>query len=195
MSSSFGLSVTEDTSGLGVELCEISDSFGHVIIVRDVESRHCVIRFHPHREEQTIGVSVAAEWSDKHPGNLANYTPRYEDQSSEFAIGELTMSDEGVLRAWARVDTATHVEMYRGWALQLPPSFVEPVRRAIIQAEAAISPLAGVRPSVLRKATDDELAGMRWWNGLPVSDRAHWLAEAGSAVVAEAWEAFKRARR
>ncbi len=194
MSSSFGLSVTDGPSGDSVELCEINDSFGHVIIVRDVESRHCVIRFHPHRDEQTIGVSVAAEWSDKHPGNLADYTPRYDDQSSEFAIGELTMSDEGVLRAWARVAAAAHVQMHRGWALQLPSSFVTPVRRAIARAEAAISPLAGIRPPVLRKATDDELAGMRWWNGLPVADRAHWLAEAGSAVVADAWAAYKRAR-
>jgi len=180
---------------MGVELCEIKDCYGHVIIVRDVESRHYVIRLIPYRDDQRIGVTISTEWSDKQPGELANYTPHYEDQAAEFSVGEITISDEGLLRAWQRLATASQVEMYRGWAIQLPVSFVEPLRRAIGLAEAAISPLAGVHPPRLRQATEDEVAGMRWWNGLTVAERAHWLAEARSAVVADAWSVYKRVHR
>ena len=35
--------------------------------------------------------------------------------------------------------------------------------------------------------TADELAGMTWWNSLDKSERAYWLAEANTAVPAEAW--------
>lgn len=43
------------------------------------------------------------------------------------------------------------------------------------------------------RATDAEL-GMAWWNNLAESERAEWLRRAGSAVPADAWEAFKSAR-
>ena len=43
-----------------------------------------------------------------------------------------------------------------------------------------------------REPTADELAGMAWWNGLSEVERAYWLGVAGSAIVAEAWRAFKR---
>ena len=39
--------------------------------------------------------------------------------------------------------------------------------------------------------TDDERKGIEWWNGMDELDRALWLAEAGSAVPADAWECFK----
>ncbi len=39
--------------------------------------------------------------------------------------------------------------------------------------------------------TADELAGMAWWNGLDKSERAYWLAEARSAVPAEAWATYQ----
>lgn len=195
MSSSIGISISEDAGAVGVELCEIKDCYGHVIIVRDVESRHYMIRLIPYRDDQLIGVTISTEWSDKHPGELADYTPRYEDQAADFSAGEITISDEGLLRAWERLATATHVDMRRGWAIQLPMSFVKPVRRAIGLAEASISPLAGVHPPRLRQATEDEVAGMRWWNGLPMAERAHWLAQAGTAVVADAWSAYKRVHR
>lgn len=40
----------------------------------------------------------------------------------------------------------------------------------------------------------DAVAGMRWFNGLPKAERRRWLDAAGSAVPADAWEAFKRGR-
>ncbi|MER8758115.1 hypothetical protein NKH69_20920 [Mesorhizobium sp. M0976] len=43
-----------------------------------------------------------------------------------------------------------------------------------------------------REPTPDETAGMVWWNSLTESDRAGWLARAGSAVPADAWAAYKR---
>lgn len=42
--------------------------------------------------------------------------------------------------------------------------------------------------------TPDQLAGIKWWNGLTEEDRRFWLAAAVSFVPAQAWEAFKLAR-
>lgn len=38
----------------------------------------------------------------------------------------------------------------------------------------------------------DDLAGFSWFNGLTDGERAFWLSQAGSAVPAAAWSAFKR---
>jgi hypothetical protein len=40
--------------------------------------------------------------------------------------------------------------------------------------------------------TDDERAGMEWFNALSEAQRAFWLASAGSAVPADAWAEYKR---
>lgn len=42
--------------------------------------------------------------------------------------------------------------------------------------------------------TDDERAGIEWWNSMTKADRSFWLAAACTAVVAEAWAYFKRQR-
>jgi hypothetical protein len=41
--------------------------------------------------------------------------------------------------------------------------------------------------------TADEQAGMGWWNALTEEQRAHWLREANTASVAEAWAYYQRA--
>ena len=40
--------------------------------------------------------------------------------------------------------------------------------------------------------TGDDLAGFAWFNGLTAGERSFWLGQAGSAVPAAAWSAFKR---
>lgn len=40
--------------------------------------------------------------------------------------------------------------------------------------------------------TGDDLAGFAWFNGLTGGERSFWLGQAGSAVPAAAWIAFKR---
>lgn len=40
--------------------------------------------------------------------------------------------------------------------------------------------------------TDDERAGIAWWNALTDERRRYWLTQARTAIVAEAWEYFKR---
>lgn len=40
--------------------------------------------------------------------------------------------------------------------------------------------------------TGDDLAGFAWFNGLTDGERSFWLSQAGSAVPAAAWSAFKR---
>lgn len=39
--------------------------------------------------------------------------------------------------------------------------------------------------------TDDERAGIDWWNALPEDARRFWLRVAMSAVPADAWRAYK----
>lgn len=43
-----------------------------------------------------------------------------------------------------------------------------------------------------REPTSNEAAGIAWWNALTETERAKWLAQAGSAVPADAWAAYKR---
>jgi hypothetical protein len=40
--------------------------------------------------------------------------------------------------------------------------------------------------------TADEQAGIDWWNALTEEQRAYWLREANTAIVAEAWAYHKR---
>lgn len=46
----------------------------------------------------------------------------------------------------------------------------------------------------VRRPTDDERAGMAWWNGLSETMRQYWCELSGSSVAANAWAWFKRAR-
>lgn len=41
----------------------------------------------------------------------------------------------------------------------------------------------------------DDLAGFAWFNSLTDGERSFWLGQAGSAVPAAAWSAFKRFKR
>jgi len=41
--------------------------------------------------------------------------------------------------------------------------------------------------------TFDDWLGMAWWNFLTETERARWLARAGSARPVDAWRAYKRA--
>ncbi|MER8377252.1 hypothetical protein [Mesorhizobium sp. M1406] len=52
--------------------------------------------------------------------------------------------------------------------------------------------IEGMKNQHDQEPTPDETAGMVWWNSLAESDRAAWLARAGSAVPADAWAAYKR---
>ena len=46
-----------------------------------------------------------------------------------------------------------------------------------------------------RKPTPDEAAGIAWWNGLPQTDREHWLVRGGAAAVADAWKAYQQSEQ
>jgi hypothetical protein len=43
-----------------------------------------------------------------------------------------------------------------------------------------------------REGSEDETAGIAWWNPLSEEQRAYWLREANTAIVAEAWAFHKR---
>lgn len=183
----------------GVTVHETNYGSGPVFVVQDEwPESHFQVKISAHRQDQEdlcLSVSIAAEWSDKCPGELANYTPAYENRSDPCLPGELTISDDGLLRVWVRQRTASHVVIHIGWSVLLPKAFVEPLRKAITLAEDELSPLA-VRDLVVigREPTEDEQAGINWWNGLEVPQRAYWLAAAGSAAVVDAFKAFKLAQ-
>lgn len=42
------------------------------------------------------------------------------------------------------------------------------------------------------QTTDDERAGIVWWNGMSEPERAQALSAAGTAVVAQAWAHYKK---
>lgn len=44
----------------------------------------------------------------------------------------------------------------------------------------------------VQKPTDDDRAGMEWWNSLQESTRRLWLEKAESARPVDAWRAYKR---
>lgn len=56
-------------------------------------------------------------------------------------------------------------------------------------------------PQSAAQALNDEMrradaqSGMAWWNSLTKTQRAEWLARAGSAKPADAWALFKLERR
>jgi hypothetical protein len=43
-----------------------------------------------------------------------------------------------------------------------------------------------------RQPTDDEKAGMNWWNGLTEVQRAEWLLIADTAVPVVAWAVYQQ---
>ena len=59
-----------------------------------------------------------------------------------------------------------------------------------------VSPLFGRGQGKLteREPSADERAGMDWWNLLPESGRAAWLAKAQSAKPSDAWATYKRTK-
>ena len=95
---------------------------------------HYRIRFHPDREGGCYTAGIDAEYSDERPGGLADYT-RSHDGSASFAPGEVSISDDGLLAAMARQNSAAHVDIRSGWTARLPIEFVEPVREAIALVE------------------------------------------------------------
>lgn len=42
-----------------------------------------------------------------------------------------------------------------------------------------------------REPTNEEAAGIAWWNGMPDHERAHWAKRAGTGVAADAWQLYK----
>jgi hypothetical protein len=62
--------------------------------------------------------------------------------------------------------------------------------RSVLVAAHSTERLLTLRPT---RDLRDAVAGIAWFNSLPHAERLHWLDVAGSAVPADAWEAFKRA--
>lgn len=123
-----------------ISLFEFDEGRGPWFVVSD--SGHFRVRFYPDPVHNTFTVGIDAEWSDDHPGVLANYTPCDEYGGDECRVGDVTISDDGMLLVMAK-QTAARILIRRGWTAQLPRDAVEPIRRAIGMVEAkAIASIA-----------------------------------------------------
>ncbi len=78
-----------------------------------------------------------------------------------------------------------------------------PSPRAARGRRRKVATVPGPRP-VITGATNangggaegaDGAAGVAWWNALTKAERAEWCRKTGSAVPADAWEAYKRLER
>lgn len=131
-----------------VSLLESDEGHGPQFVVMDQGSsgagRQYRIRIRPHIDTQRISVYIDAEHSDKHPGDLANYTPSYEYSDSECEPGEIVITDEGLLTVMSRRPSASRVNFKVGWSAQLPSDFVEPIRRALLLAIKTLAKHRGV---------------------------------------------------
>jgi hypothetical protein len=57
--------------------------------------------------------------------------------------------------------------------------------------EAAMEGVTVDERAAVAAMTADEQLDIAWWNGLTEEQRAYWLREANTAIVAEAWAYYK----
>jgi hypothetical protein len=67
----------------------------------------------------------------------------------------------------------------------LPDSIDEPFDAA--GYDGAMKAVTVDERAAVAAMTADEQLGIAWWNGLTEEQRAYWLREANTAIVAEAW--------
>lgn len=148
-------------------------------------------------EHGDVSVSVDAEWNDKHPGQLANFTHEISPRCT--AEDTLSISDDGLLSALARTQSAAAVNLRRGILLQLPVEYVQPVRLAIAKArqlavllaDAAAKDMPLAIPTIL---SADEHIAYDWWLGIHCSqEKKSWMARAGNTgLVLDAYRECQR---
>jgi hypothetical protein len=127
-----------------VALYEVRGGSGPAFVVMDrtenaMPCQHYKIVISVSIERETLSASIAAEHSDDRPGTLAQYAPTYEYSGSDCAPGEVSITDDGLMSALARSQSASHVQIRIGWTALLPTEYIEPVRLAISLAEAVLS--------------------------------------------------------
>lgn len=148
------------------------------------------------QEDGTVTLSVSAEWSDKHPGQLASYT---HDLSLRHAANDaLAISDDGLLTAMVKHAGATAVDFRHGITMQLPADYVRPMRLVIAKAREVAARMAAAKahgkpatiPTLL---TEEERTAALWW--LSIFDKREsesWMQRAGNTgLVVDAYRAFQ----
>jgi len=153
----------------GVVLQEVAQ-VGHEgqswLEVRDEHLREYRLVFTAN-DDHSINVAAHAQWTDDHPGDLANFTS--EDGLPDCRFEDtVTIADDGLLTVMARKRGASSVVMHSGFTLQLPVQYVPPVRCAIRTAWKMAATREGKRIAAELKARAEEIARL----GLPadVSD-------------------------
>lgn len=146
-------------------------------------------------EHGTVSVGVDARWNDTASG-LANFTHDLYVRCGPEQCGDtLWISDDGLLTAMERVNTASAVFLRKGFTLQLAPAYVAPIRLAITKAHAmakarADAAAAGKPVAEVRVLTSDEYAACDWYSSLINDERAHWARQAGNTgLTVDAWRA------
>lgn len=118
----------------GVQLYDQGlDDSARYLVVADEHHEHYRVTFYS-STEGTVSVGVSAEWSDLHPGQLANFT--HDILANCGPDDTLSITDEGLLTISARHRAASTVDFRSGFTLQLPVNFVPLIRKAIRLARA-----------------------------------------------------------
>ena len=86
-------------------------------------------------------VSVSAHWMD-HGERLANYTPVYESGEARYLPEEVIVTDQGQLRAMHRARPFGAVDIRTGITVDLPASFITPVRQALATLQVELEGMA-----------------------------------------------------
>ncbi|WP_320201795.1 hypothetical protein RMR16_026885 (plasmid) [Agrobacterium sp. rho-13.3] len=146
-------------------------------------------------EHGTVSVGVDARWNDTASG-LANFTHDIYVKCGPEECGDtLSISDDGLLTAMERVNTASAVCLSKGLTLRLPPAYVVPIRLAIAKAHEmakarADAAAAGKPVNEVKVLTSDEYAAAYWYLDLINEERAHWARQAGNTgLTVDAWRA------
>jgi hypothetical protein len=118
----------------GVVLGEFTPEYGNSwLVVADADFQHYRLTFSS-TDDGNVHVGVDAEWSERHPGELANFTS---EVYTDCGPGDtLSITDAGLLTVLARKRAAVAVDFRTGFTLQLPAVFVAVVRKAIRLARA-----------------------------------------------------------
>ena len=98
---------------------------GKCVIVEDSDVEHYKIQLFPTAKDE-LSISIAAEVT---PGRLANFT--YDLSLLIKPDDALHISDDGLLTVMARQQGAQSLNLCFGLTLQLTPSYVQPMRKAI----------------------------------------------------------------
>ena len=163
--------------------------------VSDADFQHYYITFSGD-DDGNVSLSVEAAWSDKHPGKLTSYT--YDLPLSCSKDDTLEITDDGMLTAMVREKGAKGVDFRQGILMQLPVTYVQPIRLVIAKAREMAARMAaetanGKRRTMSSLLTVEEHSAADWWLSThEAREQDSWMRRAGNTgLIGDAYRAFQ----